>query len=68
METQNKLHMLFSEEVAPPYQLPISGFKLHSGNTKKALCTPYVSYISDFVWIHPIYLDLEFRNCFPTAK
>ena len=28
-EMQNKLHMLFSEEVAPPYQLPISGFKLH---------------------------------------
>ena len=29
-EMQNELHMLFSEEVAPPYQLPISSFKLHT--------------------------------------
>ena len=28
-EMQNELHMLFSEELAPPYQLPSSGFKLH---------------------------------------
>ena len=26
---QNELQLLFSEEVAPPSQLPISGFKLH---------------------------------------
>ena len=52
-EIQNKLHMLFSEEVAPPYQLPISGFKLHiyTWVTQRKPC------------VHHMYPNYQYLRC-----